>query len=50
MANQEKQKESSTKALKMLEDARTESGVIEQEQKFLEEKQSKVFTTDHLMI
>jgi hypothetical protein len=47
MTNQEKQEERTVEGLEMLEDARAESEVIEQEQRSLEEKQSKVFATDH---
>jgi hypothetical protein len=45
--NQEKQEERTTEGPKMLENARVESEVIEQEQRSLEEKQSKVFAADH---
>jgi hypothetical protein len=47
MTNQEKQEERTAEGLEMLEDARAESEVIEQEQRSLEEKQSKVFAADH---
>ncbi|CAM6026229.1 unnamed protein product [Sphagnum balticum] len=47
MTNQEKQEERTAEGLEMLEDARAESEVIEQEQRSLEEKQSKVFAVDH---
>jgi hypothetical protein len=50
MTNQENQEERTTKGSKMLKDAKTENEVIEQEQRFFKEKQSKVFTIDHLMI
>jgi hypothetical protein len=50
MTNQEKQEERTTKGSKMLKDAKSENEVIEQEQRFLKEKQSNVFTFDHLMI
>jgi hypothetical protein len=45
--NQEKQEERTAKGPEMLENARAESEVIEQEQRSLEEKQSKVFAADH---
>ncbi len=47
MTNQEKQEERTAEGPEMLEDARAESEVIEQEQRSLEEKQSKVFAADH---
>ncbi|KAH9548335.1 hypothetical protein CY35_11G083200 [Sphagnum magellanicum] len=47
MTNQEKQEERTAEGLEMLENARAESEVIEQEQRSLEEKQSKVFAADH---
>jgi hypothetical protein len=45
--NQEKQEERIAEGPEMLENARAESEVIEQEQRSLEEKQSKVFAADH---
>ncbi len=47
MTNQEKQEERTAEGPEMLENARAESEVIEQEQRSLEEKQSKVFAADH---
>ncbi|CAK9876055.1 unnamed protein product [Sphagnum jensenii] len=45
--NQEKQEEITVEGPEMLEDGRAESEVIEQEQRSLEEKQSKVFAAYH---
>jgi hypothetical protein len=44
--NQETQEESSPEALKMLEDDRAESEIIQQEQRYLEEKQSLFVAAD----